>query len=288
MEKPANRLFSKVVKKRLLCFSIALLLCILAYAYQSISGTGMGSSQAANIAAATISGVVFNDANGNGVRDANEVGISNVTVHLYHSDGKLAGTARTDASGKYSFTVTPATDYQIRLDNAADYTTGPLKGHVLTAVHSDSCDEQISSNTVLPDSSKPAGPGNYPQITVKSQAAGSSQQSFDIGFTTNKDLAANNGTLSSRWHYCLPFYEDTPTPGADKPVQTPTPEGATPTPGSNKPVETPTPGSKKPAPNPVPKKPTQTTAPKKPVSKRPTSYPKLPATGSDPAGRSLP
>jgi hypothetical protein len=277
MEKPVNRLFSNVVKKQLLCCSLALLLCILAYAYQSMSGTGMSSSQAANIAAATISGVVFNDANGNGKRDMHEGGIRNVTVHMYHSDGKLAGTALTDARGEYTFSVVAAIDYQIKLDKAADYTTGSLKGYQLTAVHSKSCDDQSSSSAVLPDSSKPAGPGNYPQITVRGQASGSNGPGFDIGFITSKSGVDDNGTLPP-WHYCLPFGDDkTPTTGA-QPEQTPTPEGVTPTPGSK-------PGQ---VPPPAPKKPVQGQAPKKSASAQPAAYPMLPATGSDPAGHPLP
>lgn len=262
MTKPVNRSLSNVVKKRLLCFSIALLLCILAYVYQSISGTGTGHSFAANVPDNTIGGVVFNDANGNGKLDAHEGSISHVTVHLYHTDGRLAGTAVTDDRGGYSFNITPNTNYQIKLDNAADYTTGPLKGHRLTAVHSDTCDDQMNSNAVLPDDS------NYLQIPVDSHASAYAKHSFDAAFTTGTDSAIgrkdNNGILKSLCSDCQPCSDEPPTSGS-KPELKPTPE------------------PKKPAPAPKPKQ-----APGKQAAVPPTTYPKLPATGGDPAGHLFP
>jgi len=257
MTKPVNRSFSNVVKRRLLCFSIALLLCILAYAYQSISGTGTSHSFAANVSADTVSGVVYNDVNGNGRRDPYEAGISDVTVHLYHSDGKLGGTTLTDAQGEYHFTVAPNTDYRIKLDNAADYTTGPLKGYRLTVVHSDTCDDQTSDHN---------------------------EYSCDIGFTfapvSGKPVVSDNGTVSLQLCDCdCRFFgeEDTSIPCSNPEL--------TPAPGS-KDGQKPTPSPKKPMPAQAPKQPAQ--ASKQPASLPTTTYPKLPATGSNPAGHSLP
>jgi hypothetical protein len=51
---------------------------------------------------ASISGTVFNDANGNGVRDPGEVGMPGVTVRLTPSSGP-ALTLTSDASGNFSF-----------------------------------------------------------------------------------------------------------------------------------------------------------------------------------------
>jgi hypothetical protein len=258
MTKPVNRSLSNVVKKRLLCFSIALLLCILACVYQSISGTGTGHSFAANVPTNTVSGVVFDDVNGNGKLDTHEVGIGGVTVHLYYTDGKLAGTAITNAQGEYFFPATSNTDYQIKLDNAANYTTGPLKGHRLTIVHSDTCDDQTSDHN---------------------------EHSCDIGFTfapvSGKPVVSDNGTVSFQLCDCdCKFFgeEDTPTPCSNPEL--------TPTPGS-KPEQTPTPGSKKSTPA-NPKQASGKQASGKQTSASPTTYPKLPATGGDPAGHLLP
>jgi len=51
----------------------------------------------------TVSGYVFNDRNGNGVRDAGEEGIPGVTVELRDSQGKVVATAITSCDGKYLF-----------------------------------------------------------------------------------------------------------------------------------------------------------------------------------------
>src|SRR6266567_5387432 len=240
MTKPVNRSLSNVVKKRLLCFSIALLLCILAYVYQSISGTDTGHSFAANVPANTVNGVVFNDANGNGKLDTHEVGIGGVTVHLYDIDGKLAGTAITNAQGEYSFPTTPNTDYQIRLDNAADYTTGPLNGYQLTAVQSAIYESQIISRAVLPDDSKLVGAGNYPQITVDSHASDHNEYNFDAGFitTTSDSIADGDDPWELLWCDCGSSSPEKPAPGSKDPASPPT--KVKPIPGSKDPASPPT------------------------------------------------
>ena len=56
----------------------------------------------------TVSGKVFNDANGNGVQDAGEPGIGDVTIKLLDSQGATAQTDTTDGDGSYRFSgVTP-------------------------------------------------------------------------------------------------------------------------------------------------------------------------------------
>lgn len=59
---------------------------------------------------AALSGVVFLDANANGVADANETGVANVTVVL---DGKF--TARTDAQGRYEFGFVGAGEHTVSI-----------------------------------------------------------------------------------------------------------------------------------------------------------------------------
>jgi len=54
---------------------------------------------------ATISGEVFNDLNGNGVKDAGEPGLQGWTVELLSSDGTILNTTLSDTNGNYSFTV---------------------------------------------------------------------------------------------------------------------------------------------------------------------------------------
>ena len=85
---------------------------------------------------------VWYDVNGNGIRDASESGIDNVTVNLYKYDGTSAGSTTTSGGGIYSFTNLAPGDYYVEfvapsgyvfttkdngddtLDSDADTTTG--------------------------------------------------------------------------------------------------------------------------------------------------------------------
>jgi hypothetical protein len=62
--------------------------------------------------AGTISGVKFNDVNGNGVRDAGEPGLSGVTIRVTDASG-TARTTTSDASGAFSFTGLAAGAYVV-------------------------------------------------------------------------------------------------------------------------------------------------------------------------------
>src|SRR4026209_2672053 len=65
-----------------------------------------------------VSGLVFNDQNGNGIREAADVGIANVAVSLF-SHGTPVGRSPTDSNGAYSFSdVQPSTAYQLRIATA--------------------------------------------------------------------------------------------------------------------------------------------------------------------------
>lgn len=61
----------------------------------------------------TISGIAFLDADGDGVADSLETGITNVLVSAYDTDGNLLGTAITVGGGSYSMAVL---DQDIRLE----------------------------------------------------------------------------------------------------------------------------------------------------------------------------
>ena len=81
-----------------------------------IDGSGAMSIQLAPAAiiAGSISGVKFNDLNGNGVRDAEEAGIGGVVIYLdLNADGVLSAgdiSQITDSTGFYFFSVTPDAD----------------------------------------------------------------------------------------------------------------------------------------------------------------------------------
>ncbi|HWQ18404.1 MAG TPA: SdrD B-like domain-containing protein, partial [Methanotrichaceae archaeon] len=63
----------------------------------------------------SISGVKFNDLNGNGVRDGNEPGIAGWMIHLTRNGGETLDTA-TDAEGHYSFVGLESSSYIVTED----------------------------------------------------------------------------------------------------------------------------------------------------------------------------
>ena len=71
-------------------------------------------------AKAHIGDFVFEDKNANGVQDAGEAGINNVTVNLCDAAGNVVGTTTTNAAGSYGFDVAAGT-YSVRVVAPANY-----------------------------------------------------------------------------------------------------------------------------------------------------------------------
>lgn len=59
----------------------------------------------------TIEGIVYDDAEGNGLMDNNETGMANWTVNLEQPAGTVINTATTDATGKFTFADLAAGEY---------------------------------------------------------------------------------------------------------------------------------------------------------------------------------
>ena len=78
-----------------------------------------------------VSGRVWLDQNSDGIQDAGEVGIANVQVQLYASDGASIGSADTDADGQYLFDNVPAGNHVVRID------TGSLPDDVVQTYDAD-------------------------------------------------------------------------------------------------------------------------------------------------------
>jgi serine-aspartate repeat-containing protein C/D/E len=78
------------------------------FAQRSVSGVLFGNRAIAG----TVSGVKFNDVNGNGVRDAGEAGLAGVTIRITDASGTVT-TTTSDASGAFSFTGLAAGAYVV-------------------------------------------------------------------------------------------------------------------------------------------------------------------------------
>lgn len=86
---------------------------------------------------ATLGDYIWFDADQDGIQDAGEFGIENVTVNLYDTDDTLIGSTTTDALGQYSFVNLPPTDYYIEVVEPAGYSVVPQDQGGDDAVDSD-------------------------------------------------------------------------------------------------------------------------------------------------------
>lgn len=84
----------------------------------------------------SIGDTIWADEDADGVQDAGESGISNVTVNLYQdqdgdgvidAEDALAGTATTDSNGNYTFSNLPAGNYIVEVDSANFAASGALE-----------------------------------------------------------------------------------------------------------------------------------------------------------------
>jgi protocatechuate 3,4-dioxygenase beta subunit len=73
-----------------------------------------------------ICGVVFNDKNANGVKDAGEVGIANVVMKLWGTSANLIATTLTNSQGRYEFLNVSNGQYHVQeIDPYGYYSTTP-------------------------------------------------------------------------------------------------------------------------------------------------------------------
>ncbi len=157
-----------------------------------------------------IGNLVWNDQNGNGIQDAGEPGINGVTVRLYKvgpgNSLTLAGTAVTSGNGQYFFRTGLAeaaagnndntggglefrSEFLIRLDLAANYSSGPLAGLLPTTANAVLGTEAYVGQSDFLDSDATVGAGTYgvnafPSISVPASAMnpGENDHTFDFGF----------------------------------------------------------------------------------------------------------
>ena len=74
---------------------------------------------------ATVSGTVFNDANGDGYNNDDDGGVSGVGVSLYDGNDNLIASTTTDSNGDYSFTGLSAGQYQVAISYGNSWILSP-------------------------------------------------------------------------------------------------------------------------------------------------------------------
>jgi len=85
----------------------------------------------------SISGSVWHDADGDGIRDAGDDGMGGVPVRLRDAGGALVASADTDADGSFSFDDLCAGMYDVEVDDAA------MAGYVPSTCGTASCSPQV-------------------------------------------------------------------------------------------------------------------------------------------------
>jgi LPXTG-site transpeptidase (sortase) family protein len=86
---------------------------------------------------ASIGDFVWNDTNANGIQDAGEAGIPDVTVELFNDTGVSQGTTTTDSNGIYNFTGLTPGDYYVKFTPPSGYLISPQDQGGNDAVDSD-------------------------------------------------------------------------------------------------------------------------------------------------------
>lgn len=168
--------------------------------YDFGKGTGLGDIEAFSaLPPLEIGNRVWEDSNTNGIQDAGEAGIANVTFELYAADGTtLLGTTTSNANGAWYFNnlnvnlngatgLLPNTNYIIRVaatDWAAGTGIADLNGLLLTTPNNDpTTNGDIRDNDALLVSGKP-------EISYTTSDYGQNNHTLDMGFraVTNPDI----------------------------------------------------------------------------------------------------
>jgi SdrD B-like domain len=141
---------------------------------------------------------VWFDTDANGRQDPGETPVASVTLNLYRRNTNgtftLVGTTLTGPNGEYIFNasnvpggVQPFTDYEIRLDNASDYTAGPLLGQFPTRAAAQA--SQRDSNGIWN--------GSFVSTALRTGPAGYNDHTFDFGFVVPTAVELSSFTATS-------------------------------------------------------------------------------------------
>ncbi len=124
------------------------------YIFHTVQSGGGGGS------GGLISGLAWNDANGNGIQDSGEGVFAGLTVQLFNSSGQLVATATTNTSGSYQFNNVAQGSYYLVFQKPTGYQS------TLQDQGSDDTDSDI----------------NIDAITALFSIMGSQSLDFDAGF----------------------------------------------------------------------------------------------------------
>ena len=171
--------------------------------YTLASGEYNNTVDAGLFKPASIGDYVWNDANHNGVQDAGEMGIANVTVKLYNClTNALVATTTTDASGKYTFPNLIAGNYRVEFVAPSGYSfTTPFQGGN-SALDSDANGSGVTAcfDLMAGESNTSIDAGLFkamPSIDIRKQAEGPDSRSFaaksDVPFTI---VVTNTGNVT--------------------------------------------------------------------------------------------
>ncbi|MEM6590861.1 MAG: SdrD B-like domain-containing protein, partial [Cyanobacteria bacterium P01_C01_bin.73] len=125
---------------------------------------------------ATLGDYVWLDTNGDGIQDANEIGVNGVTVTLYNSDGTLVGSTQTSSDtggnpGNYSFQNLPPGDYYVEFTPPMGYDGSPQSQGGDTAKDSDADPADANATTA----------GTQARTNTFTLSAGQNETDIDFG-----------------------------------------------------------------------------------------------------------
>ena len=140
--------------------------------------SGSTGNNFAKIVPSSISGIVFLDQNNNGIQDAGDLGIANITIALLNSVGTVITTTSTNTNGAYSFTSLLPGTYSVQVptqpaNTAVGITTAgavPNGGTPGTATAPTVVPSAISG-IVLPPNTTTTG-NNFAEIPLGSRISG--------------------------------------------------------------------------------------------------------------------
>ena len=157
--------------------------------------SGSGGNNFAEIVPSSISGIVFIDANNNGVQNGSDAAIAGASIELLNSGGTVISTATSDANGAYSFSGLAPGTYSVReptqpVNTANGQTTAGAVGSGGTAGTASNIATlpSVIAGIILPPNTLATG-NNFAEIPFTRRISGTIFLDFD-----------NNGTLNTPDH----------------------------------------------------------------------------------------